>query len=377
MAPITNAHLSSLLTRTAGLRLPLSKPSLRFCFRVTASAVVAFTIAHFLNIPLHGLWTVLTAVVVIQMSIGGSLKATADYVVGTIGGAVYAAAVAALVPHPTALGVAGVLALAIAPLAYAAAINPLFRVAPFTAVLVLMISSQLGEGPIESALYRLLEVAIGGAVAIAVSMLVFPSRANALGLDAAARVLEQLARALPKLFAGVSKAVDPLENRRIQDEIGQAVDTFETIAAEAKRERLINFLAEPDSTVLARTLLRLRHDLVIIGRACTEPLSDIIAKRLGPPLARIGETAGEFLRASADALTLRRSPTPIETVETALMAFAAEITAIRAAGLMRPLSSDELERIFAVGFALQQFQRDFSDLARCVQELRNARSDKV
>ena len=368
VAPIKRARLPSFLERTAEMTPLLSKPRLRFCFRVTVSALLAFTIARFFAIPLHGLWAVLTAVVVSQMSVGGSLKATADYVVGTIGGAVYAGAVAALVPHPTALAVACVLALAIAPLAYAAAINARFRVAPFTAVLVLMISSQLGEGPIEFAFYRLLEVAIGGAVALAVSILVFPSRANALGLDAAARVLEQLAQALPRLFAGTSRDIAALENQRIQDEIGQAVDAFETIAAEAKRERSINFVVEPDPAVLARTLLRLRHDLVIIGRACTEPMPDIIAKRLAPPLARIGAAAGEFLRASADALTSRRRPPPTDPVQAALAAYTAEITAIRGAGLTQALPSSEIERIFALGFALQQFQRDFSDLARCVQE---------
>ena len=205
-APNTAARPSSLLDRTTKL---FSKPQLRFCLRVTISAILAFAIAQFLPIPLHGLWAVLTAVVVTQMSTGGSLKATADYVIGTIGGTVYAGAVAALVPHPTAVAVAGVLALAIAPLAYAAALNPSFRVAPFTAVLVLMISSQLGEGPIESAFYRLLEVAIGGAVAMAVSVLVFPARAYSLGLDAAAHVLENLARALPVLFARFQKGSIP------------------------------------------------------------------------------------------------------------------------------------------------------------------------
>ena len=64
----------------------------------------------------------------------------ADYIIGTIVGAVYASAGAALVPHSTVLGLAGVLAVAIAPLAYAAAVSPIFPVAPVTAVLVLMIS---------------------------------------------------------------------------------------------------------------------------------------------------------------------------------------------------------------------------------------------
>lgn len=354
---------------------PLIKSRLRFCIRVTTSALLAFAVAHLLSIPLHGLWVVLTAVVLTQMSIGGSLQAVAEYVVGTIGGAVYAGAVAALVPQSSALLMALALALAIAPLAYAATLSPSFRVAPFTAVLVLMIASQLGEGPTASAFYRALEVALGGAVALAVSVLVFPARAHSLGLDAAAGVLEKLARALPQLFADVSKEVDPLANQRIQDEIGQAVDAFEAIAAEATRERLISLVTEPDPAVLMRTLLRLRHDLVIIGRSCSEPLSDEIARRIGLPLVRIGVAASDFLLASAAALKSRSSLPPAEPLAGELAAYTAEITAIREAGLTRALPISELERVFALGFALQQFQHDFSDLARCVQDWAARRSE--
>jgi uncharacterized membrane protein YccC len=85
------------------LNSPLSKSRLRFCLRATINALLAFGLVHLLAVPLHGLWAVPTAVVVIQMSFGGSLRATAEYIVGTIVGAVYASAVAALVPHPTAL----------------------------------------------------------------------------------------------------------------------------------------------------------------------------------------------------------------------------------------------------------------------------------
>ena len=132
------------------LNSPLSKPRLRFCLQAMINALRAFGLAHVLAVPLHGLWAVPTAVVVIQMSIGGSLKATADYIIGTIVGAVYASAVAALVPHPTVLALAGILAVAIAPLAYAAAVSPRFRVAPVTAVLVLMISAQIAGRRVNS-----------------------------------------------------------------------------------------------------------------------------------------------------------------------------------------------------------------------------------
>lgn len=368
MVLMRHAPSLSRLDQTKGLEQLLSNPRFRFCLRVTISALLAFALARFLAIPLNGLWAVLTAVVVSQMSVGGSLKAAAEYIIGTIGGAVYGGAVGALVPHSTAGAVAGVLALAIAPMAYAAALNPSFRVAPFTAVLVLMISNQFGAGPIESAFYRLVEVAIGGAIAMVVSLFVFPARAHALGLQAAANVLEQLAQALPQIFAGISSELDPLENLRIQNKIGQAVDAFKTIANDAKGERLVSLVIEPDPGRLARTLLRLRHDLVIIGRACTEPLPNTIAKRLGPTLARIGTAASDFLRASAVALTSRRSPPSVDAVELALAAYTAEITAIRGAGLTQAMPSDEIERICTLGFALHQFQHDFSDLARCARE---------
>jgi hypothetical protein len=52
------------------------------------SPLLAFVLSQPLNVPpLLGLWAILTAVVVTQMSIGGSLQATTEYVVGTLGGA--------------------------------------------------------------------------------------------------------------------------------------------------------------------------------------------------------------------------------------------------------------------------------------------------
>ena len=101
---------------------------------------------------------VLTAGVVTQLSVAGSLRATLEYIIGTVGGATNAGVIGVLLPHTTPIALGGILVLAIAPLALAAAFNPSFRVAPFSAVLVLLISGQLNEGPVESALYRTLTV---------------------------------------------------------------------------------------------------------------------------------------------------------------------------------------------------------------------------
>lgn len=347
---------------------------LRFGLRMTLVGVLAFAIAQFFTIPLQGLWVVLTAVVVTQMSAGGSLRATLEYIVGTFGGAVYAAVIGLIIPHATVIAEGGVLALTIAPLAFAAALNPSFRVAPFSAVLVLLISGQLGEGPIQSALMRLSEVALGGIVAVTVSLLVLPEPARGLGLQAAAGILERLARVLPKLLAGFTQQADSAEITRSQNEIGMAVAAFQAVVAEAQSERLLHFLDPLDQGPLSRILLRLRHDFVIIGRAAVTPLPEIFGRHLGPPLARAGGEACDFLRRSAVALRQRTSPPPLDTLEASLRLYTSELSALRSQGLTLELPTEDAERLFALGFALEQLNLDFVDLQRCVEGFGKRRS---
>ena len=54
--------------------------------RVTVAATAAYAIATALHLLLP-LWAVLTSLIVTQMSVGRSLKATRDYMLGTVGGA--------------------------------------------------------------------------------------------------------------------------------------------------------------------------------------------------------------------------------------------------------------------------------------------------
>ena len=59
------------------------------------------------------LWAVLTSLIVTQMSVGRSLKATRDYMLGTIGGAIYGGAIAVLIPHSGEGGLLALLVLAV------------------------------------------------------------------------------------------------------------------------------------------------------------------------------------------------------------------------------------------------------------------------
>jgi hypothetical protein len=140
------------------------------------------------------------------------------------------------------------------------------------------------------------------------------------------------------------------------------------IGAQAKQERTTYLAAERDSGPLLRTLLRLRHDFVMIGRAVAVPLPEQFQALLGPSLARVVETAAEYLRASGATLAAGRGPPPLDEFNAAMRAHAAVIAECRRDRLMRDLPSDTVERIFALGFTLEQFHQNFIDLARCVTE---------
>ena len=357
---------SKLQTRLRAL-LRQRRRQLILALRITVSALAALALALAVGMPLP-LWVVLTALILTQASLGRSLRATLDYLVGTLGGAISGGAIAVLIPHPTEITLLAVLALAVAPLAVLAAINPRMNVAPITAVIVLLLPAITHGSPLESAINRVVEVALGAFTGLAVSMLVFPSRAHNQTIEAAARTLDLMASALGKLLAGITSVHDIETLHGIQDGIGQSLVQLNAVAAEAAHERKARLVSEPETGPLLRTLLRLRHDLVIVGRAGAEPMPEELHARLDAPLRRVGAAFVAYMRACGIALVARDNPPPLTPVDSALEAFGKEIAAVRTEGLTRSLTADAAERFFALGFALEQVHKNFKDLERCVTE---------
>ena len=351
-------------------------PELRLCVRSTTAAVLTLAVAQVLHLPI-ALWAVLTAVILTQISVGRSLKATIDYLASTLGGAVYAGAIGALVPHDNQFAVFAALAIALALAVLLAALNPRFSAAPFTAVMVFFGPTITHTGPIAAAFERVIEVAVGCVVGLVVSLVVLPARAHVLAIKAATEMLELTARFLPELFMGFTQNLDRATLASIQTRIGEAFGRLDKAALEAQHERMTRLRAEPDQAPLLRTLLRLRHDLIMVGRAAIAPLPGAFGTRLGPWLARVCETFAEYLRASAAALSAGQGPPPLDDVEAALDGYAAEFAALRRQGLTRELPDEAVERIFAVGFALDQLHLHLRDLARCLTEFGPARNAAV
>jgi uncharacterized membrane protein YccC len=340
--------------------------------RVTVAAMGALVIASALGLKLP-LWAVLTSIIVTQMSVGRSLKATRDYLVGTLGGAIYGGAVAVLIPHSGEGALLAVLVLAVAPLAFIAAINPSLNVATVTAIIVLLLPTMNHGDPLDSAIDRVLEVAVGAITGLLVSFLVLPSRAHSQIRASAGHVLELMAAALNELLSGLTRGLDNNALHGLQDGIGVALVGLNAIGAEAERERAARLSSGPDTGPLLRTILRLRHDLVMIGRASVAPLPIDLQRRLSAPLARVSSTMTEYLRIMAATLRTGRGSPAIWPVQEALEAYAAQVAAVRSDGLTRGLPGDVTERFFALGFSLEQMRQNLKDLERCVSDWSDSR----
>jgi uncharacterized membrane protein YccC len=239
--------------------------------------------------------------------------------------------------------------------------------APITAAIVLLVPTLTHGTAIESAMERVLEVALGAIVGLTISFLLFPSSAHGLVIETAARTLERLALALGQVMAGLKEALDIAALHRIQDGLGEDLIQLNLVGVEAERERAVRVSRAPDTGPLLRTLLRLRHDLVMIGRAAVSPFPEPLQAPLDP-LTDVAAAVGDFLRASGAALLDRRLPPCLDQVESALDAYAAAIASVRREGLTRCLPSEVTERFFALCFALEQMRHNLRDLHRCVAE---------
>ena len=285
--------------------LSARKTQLALAVRIAVAAVAAYTIAVALHLMLP-LWAVLTSLIVTQMSVGRSLKATRDYMLGTVGGAIYGGAIAVLIPHSGEGGLLALLVLAVTPLAFIAAINPSLNSATVTAVIVLLVPTMNHANPLDSAIDRVIEVTVGALTGLVVSFLVLPSRAISQIRVNAARLLELLAAAFAELLAGLTRGLDNDALHRIQDGIGAAVTGLHATGAEAERERAAHLSSGPDTGPLLRTILRLRHDVVMIGRASVVPLPAECAGAAGAPLSEVSEAIVDYMRAVGGGIAKRR-----------------------------------------------------------------------
>lgn len=341
--------------------LDRQRPRVTQAVRMTVASLTTFLLAEALGLP-QGYWAVITALIVTQSSVGGSLKAAFDRFLGSVIGACYGGAVAFAIPHHGGASTFAALFVAVAPLTFAAAVSAGFRIAPITAIIVLLSTTGSTLGPLAFALDRIFEIGLGCVVGLAVSLLVAPARAARAVTGQAAR----LARLLADQLAALARldAVETPEAKALPPAVRRALARLETLAGEAARERRSRLSAAPDPDPLLRTLMRLRHDLVLLRRAIAEADAEVLRVHLAGAWSEAARAAAGRLRDLADALAEGRRPAGDDAALAAAIAgYRDAIDGMRRRQVTRTLSTDAVGRIFWLAFSLEQLRRNLDDLA--------------
>jgi uncharacterized membrane protein YccC len=348
-----------------------NQAKLQFGLRMTLAALASYAVGHALGFA-QVYWAVLSAVMVIQGSVGGSLKAGINRLIGTIGGAIWGAIVAILVPHHDPKGFGIALLIAVAPLAIMTGFRPDYRVAPITAIIVLLGTPLLQSDPVDSAISRVFEISLGSAIAIAVAFFIWPARAHGLLARAASAASLAMAGMASQLAHAAGTGGGAEELMKSLNRIRTLVAQTEARADEAKVERANHLAGGPDPEPLARTMRRLRHDLAMLARALGTPFAEFTKAFAAKPLEEVLLSISAWLEAVSSALAAGEGPPDLDSVHAAVETYKSAVSAAGHGELTYETASSDTQRVFALLFLFDQMLQNLHDLSDRTAELAGA-----
>jgi uncharacterized membrane protein YccC len=341
----------------------------RMGFRLTAASLLAFALSHLVGLT-QEYAAVITAIIVTQGSLGASIRAIIDRFVGSLGGAFWGVVMLLVLKPASPMQLGLTLAVTFAPLSLIVAIKPAYRPALITAA-ILIFAPATEAGPLTSAVHRMLGIALGSGVALAVVLFVLPTRAHGTLLEAAGAALIKMGDLFAFIMRPGDSKRDPDEFQKLHDEIRVRLAAMETAAEAATQERSTHLAGTADTRLLCRTIRRIYHDLAMIGRATAGSF-------LNPPTPVVESTntlsraITDFLHATGGSVQQNKSAPSLARVKAALAEQIAAIEESRREGYTRSLATDDISRMFGLEFALEQLQRNLADLAEQANDIRDA-----
>ena len=354
------------LSRRALTAANARQGELRHAIRVSVAVGLSFAIGELLHLP-QAYWAVFTSVLVVQTSIGGTITAGVERLIGTVVGGLVGVG-AAYLKASTVLEEGFILSGAIALLAFAAAVRPSLKVAPVTAAIVLVGGSTAHMDPLIAAAWRVVEILIGSVVGLSATLLVFPARARKAVVHGVALALGQLADLL-EMNAHRLKGQDVEERQLLAFQSNRkALSAVEQAVTEAARESASGFSEAAVPEGLLNALWRVRTDSVMVARALAEPLPPTIDAILTPAAESLLDALADGLRSCSD-LLLSGAPADPTSLTGPHAAFEETVQQMRKARLTSEMSFDEAARVYGLVFAVESLLHDLEDLDDLVAEI--------
>ena len=336
-------------------------PKIRQAIQTMVAAVAAYLVATWFELP-QGYWAVMTAILVVQASVGASLGLALDRLLATLLGAAVGGALVAVFGTSHAVTVP-LLAVSVVLLAYLATFRSSLRLAPVTAAIVILGDVNYG-GPLSSAVNRVLEIGAGAAIAVVVSLVLFPTLAGATLSHHVGRTLplfaEHLRRTMDVCIGGTRTTDEFLE---LNAKVRSALATAESLVSEARREISGHIADHADPAAVVRSLRRLWYTEMMAARAARQPLPADAVHILAPSLEGLRDAASAAIEQLASAYRGEGALPDLTPTEHALAKLEQAVAELRQAGSMRAMATEDVSQIFALSFALGQLGQNLRDLA--------------
>lgn len=350
-------------------------PRVRLALQTALAAAGAYAVAMTLNLP-QGYWAVVTAVLVVQSSVGASLGLAFDRLIATILGAGAGGLLLALFGERP-LVVLVIVSLCTFVLAYLAAGRPSLRLAPVSAIIVILADLQNGT-PLVSAANRVLEITIGALIALAVSLFVFPSRA---GRGLAHKIGEMLPMLADHIGGSINYALGTVRSDddyvALNAKIRTLANASDGLVNEARKEITGRVADHADPAALMRAFRRLWHTAIQIARAGRGPLPDAVKRILEPSLRTLRDQTQAAITEIATAYRTDGPLPDLTPVEQAQEGFRSAVASLRSSGATRGLSTDHVAQVFSLSFALDQISQNLHDLCDRYDDLHGEASRRV
>lgn len=270
----------------------------RHGLRLAVAVVVSFSVSALLRLP-ESFWAVMSALIVVRPTAGATLGAGWDRVRGTMIGTVVGLGGVWL--HHVGIGSSASTLAIIAVVAFASAVVPAMRSAPISALIVLTSGGISGHSALDVAWLRALEISIGVAIGLSVSLFAFATHAR----DHFETACTDWLRASAAQSQGDLLAVETLSDAQRDVRAGQsrrALRSIAELAIGADREaRWLRMLGRDggaiDRVARARLLVRIASDVGAVVRAagCAPVPLDRDTRQ------RVAGTLRDALSGSADA----------------------------------------------------------------------------
>jgi uncharacterized membrane protein YccC len=339
--------------------------NLTHAFKTGLAAGIAALVYLAVGLP-HGFWAVVSAVVVMQANIGASFKASWSRLIGTFIGACIGAAMVSIArcfapvlldatgtfgPLTVAFGAGAAVALTGA-LCMLLRLKDAYRLAGVTCAIVLLV---FADAPWESALHRTLDVSIGVVVALAVTLLVFPSRAR-----------RQLHVKLGEVVADAGELCRELTRAYLERDYPSAEISDKRDAMKQKFRDSRNLLSEagnepggiePAAQALFTGVERVVEHVLSLDQAARNcdpspgddvgiPREDALHKQIAPEIGALCSGIASACAAIAPGLGGGRADPRAQVIEEALSRLNARLLELRQAGAARSLPLDEMMRFY-------------------------------